>query len=58
MSKVIAKSSRLEFLEKIFANYFALSDAKDNTSRWLNRGSLPLLIALLAICQKSQVSGK
>ena len=58
MSKVIAESSRLEFLEKILANYFALSDATDNTSRWLNRGSLLLLRALLAICQKSQVSGK
>ena len=33
----IPESSRLEFLEKFSANNFALSDAKDNTSRPLNR---------------------
>ena len=55
--KEIPESSRLEFLEKFSANNFALSDAEDNTSRPLNRGSiadLPLLRTLLAILQKSQ----
>ena len=54
--KEIPESSRLEFLEKFFANYFALSDAEDNTFGPLNRGGiadLPLLRTLLAICQKS-----
>ena len=54
--KEIPESSRLELLEKILANNFALSDAEDNTSRLLNRGGiadLPLLRTLLAICQKS-----
>ena len=54
--KEIPESSRYEFLEKFSANYFALSDAEDNTSRLLNRGAiadLPLLRTLLAICQKS-----
>ena len=53
----ILESSRLEFLEKFSANNFALSDADDNTSGPLNRGSiadLPLLRTLLAIHQKSQ----
>ena len=39
------------------AKNLALSDAEDNTSPPLNRGGiadLPLLRALLAICQKSQ----
>ena len=56
MGKEIPESSRLEFLEKIFANNFALVDAEDNTSRPLNRigiGYLPLLRTLLAILQKS-----
>ena len=56
MGKEIPESSRLEFLEKIFANNFALIDAEDNTSRPLNRigiGYLPLLRTLLAILQKS-----
>ena len=56
MGKEIPESSRLEFLEKIFANNFALIDAEDNTSRPLNRigiGHLPLLRTLLAILQKS-----
>ena len=55
--KEIPKSSRLEFLEKFLANNFALSEAEDNTSGPLNRGSiadLPLLRTLLAIHQKSQ----
>ena len=50
-------SSRLELLEKLLANNFALSDAEDNTSGPLNRGcieDLPLLRTLLAIRQKSQ----
>ena len=55
--KEIPESSRLEFLEKFSANNFALSDAEDNTSGPLNRGSiadLPLLRTLLAICPKSR----
>ena len=54
--KGIPESSRLEFLENFSANNFALSDAKVNTSRPLNRGGgiadLPLLRTLLAILQK------
>ena len=49
--------SRLEFLEKYWANNFAWSDAEDNLSRLLNRGGkadLLLLRTLLAICQKYQ----
>ena len=38
--KEIPKSSRLEFLEKVSANNFSLSDAKDNTTRLLNRGGI------------------
>ena len=56
-SKEIPESSRLEFLEKFLRNNFALSDAEGNTFEPLNRGGiagLPLLWALLAICQKSQ----
>ena len=52
----IPESSGLEFLEKFFANNFALSEAEDNTSGSLNRkgiADLPLLRTLLAICQKS-----
>ena len=63
--KEIPDSSRLEFLEKFSANNFALLDAEDNTCRPLNRQGivdLPLLRALLAICQKyspiCSVSGK
>ena len=59
--KKIPEPSRFEFLEKLLANYFALSDAEDNTSGPLNRGDiayLPLLRPPLAICQKSQVYGK
>ena len=54
--KEIRESPRLKFLEKFFANNFALSDAEDNTSSPLNRGGiadLPLLRTLLAIHQKS-----
>ena len=53
--KEITESSRLEFLGKILANNFALSDAEDNTSDLLDRGGiadLPLLRTLLAIRQK------
>ena len=56
-SKEIRESSRLEFLEKFSTNNFALSDAKDDTSRLLKRGGvedLPLLRTLLAIRQKSR----
>ena len=35
--KEIPESSKLEFLGKFFAFYFALSDAEDNTSSLLNR---------------------
>ena len=55
--KKISESSRLEFLERFLANNFALSDADDNTSSPLNRGSiadLPLLRTILASRQKSQ----
>ena len=55
--KEIPESSRFEFLKKFLANNFALSDAEDNTSGPLNRGSiadLPLLGTLLAIRQKSR----
>ena len=51
------ESSRLEFLESFSANNFTWSDAKDNTSRLLNRGGiadLPLFRTLLAICEKSR----
>ena len=56
-------SSRLEFLEEFLANNFALSDAQENTSGSLSKGSiadLTFLRTLLAIHQKSksQVSGK
>ena len=54
--EIIPESSRLEFLEKLLANNFALSDAEDNTSGPLNRGGiadLPLLRTLFAISQKS-----
>ena len=54
--KEIPKSSSLEFLEKLLANNFVLSDAEDSTSRPLNRGGtadLLLLRTLLAIRQKS-----
>ena len=54
--KEIPELSRLKFLEKFSANNFGLSDAEDNTSRSLNRGSiadLSLLRTLLAIHHKS-----
>ena len=38
--KEIPESSRLEFLEKFLAKFFALSDAEDNTSCLLNRGGI------------------
>ena len=37
MGKKIPESSILQFLEKILANNFALSNAEDNTSGPLNR---------------------
>ena len=55
--KEIPESSKLEFLEKILANNFALSGAEDNTFGPLNRGGiadLPLWRTLLAIRQKSR----
>ena len=54
--KELPESSRLEFLEKISANNFTLSNAEDNTSGSLNRGGiadLSLLRTLLAIHLKS-----
>ena len=54
--KEIPESSRLEFLKKFSAKNVSLSDAEDNTSGPLNRGSiadLTLLRTLLAIHQKS-----
>ena len=45
------------FLEKFSANNFALSDAEDNTSEPLNKGSIadvPYLRGLLAIRQTSR----
>ena len=53
--KQIPESSKLEFLEKFLPNNFALSDAEDNTSGPLIRGSisdLSLLRTLLANLQK------
>ena len=55
--KEIPESSRFEFLEKLLANNFALSDTEGNTFSSLNRGDiadLPLLRTLLAIRQKSR----
>ena len=55
--KEIPESSRFEFLEKLLANNFALSDTEGNTFSSLNRGGiadLPLLRTLLAIRQKSR----
>ena len=52
-SKEIPESSRLEFLEKFFANNFVLSGAEDNNSVSLNRGDiadLTLLRTLFEIC--------
>ena len=52
ISKEIPESSKLELLEKFWANNFALSDAEDNNSGPLNRGDvadLSLLRTLLAI---------
>ena len=53
---MIPEFSRLEFLEKLLANNFALLDADSNTSGPLNIGGiaeLPLFRTLLAIRQKS-----
>ena len=57
IGKEMLESSRLDFLGKLLANNFALSDAEDNTSSPLNKGGiadLPLLRTLLAIDQKAQ----
>ena len=43
-SKKISKSTRLEFLERLLANRFALSDAEGNTSGPLNRGVIADLL--------------
>ena len=54
--KQIPESSRLEFLQKLSANNFALSYGEANTSGLLNRkglADLPLLKTLLEIHQKS-----
>ena len=55
--KEIAKSSRLEFLEKFLENNFASSDGEDDTYGPLKRvgiTDLRLLRTLLAIYQKPQ----
>ena len=55
--KEIPESSRLDFLGKVLASNFALSDTEENTSGPLNRGGiadLSLLRTLLAIRQKSR----
>ena len=55
--KEFSESSRLELTEKFPAKQFTLSDAEDNTSGSLYRGSiadLPLLRTLLEIRQKSR----
>ena len=57
-----SKLSTLEFLEKFLANNFSLSDAEDNTSGALNRGSIADLLlwrTLLSIAKsrESQDSG-
>ena len=55
--KEMPESSRLNFLEKVLANNFALSDAENNNSSPLDRGGIAdfhLFRTLLAIRQKSQ----
>ena len=55
--KEIPESSRLDFLGKVLASNFALSDTEENTSGPLNRGGIAdlfLLRTLLAIRQKSR----
>ena len=55
--KEITELSRLEFLEKLSANNFALLDVEENTSWSLKKGGiadLPLLRRQLAIPPKSQ----
>ena len=44
MGKDIPESSGLVFLEKSLANNFALSDAQDNTSGLLIRGSIAIYL--------------
>ena len=60
--KEIPESSGLEFLEKLLANSFALSDAEDNTCWLLNRGCLANLpfsnYYQFAKSPESQISGK
>ena len=54
--KQFHESLRLEFLQKLSENNFALSDGEGNTSGLSNRkgvADLPLLRTLLAIRQKS-----
>ena len=56
IGKEIRKLSRLEFLENVLANNFALSHAKDITFRLLSRAGiadLALLRTLIAIFPKS-----
>ena len=55
--KLTPESLNFEFLDKFFANNFALSDAEDSTYWPLNRGGitdLPLLTTLLAIRHASR----
>ena len=59
--KEIPKSLRLEFLEKLLANDFALSNAEENTSGLLNRGGiadLPLFFVLFCFLQTTCITNK
>ena len=58
MGQEILGSSRLEFLEKVLADYFALSDARSNTSRPLNREGKAEHYWQFAKIPDSQVSWK
>ena len=56
--KEIPGSSRLELLEKFLAYNFALSDAEDNTSGPLNRGSIVELLQLRTLLVIPYKSGE
>ena len=58
MDKEIPESSRLESLEKLLANNFALSDAEDNTSGLLNRRYSRFTFVENTISYSPKVSGK
>ena len=54
--KEIPMSARLEFLEKILANNFALSDVENNTSELLNIGGIADLLLLRTLLAIHQIS--